>query len=250
MVSDQHCLKLDPKAEMHIFVGVAEHAKAWKYFNKISRHVQMSRNITFDEKDTKLFPIPNEDDEDESSASLEGESHSGERMPGTTQGDPSTLQMSPNSSAIPPTQVPTPILEIRRSTQITNKPDYRLLNSGSIDRVLISHEIITEPDNYTEAIAWDDSPIWYEAMNTEIGKLREIRAWELVELSVGQTAIGCQWVYAVKTKPDRKFDTARAQVVTQGFTQRPGMDYFDIMAPVVKFDSLRTCHDLIILISD
>ena len=43
-------LKTQPKAEMHIFVGVAEHAKVWKYFNKISRHVQMSGNITFDEK--------------------------------------------------------------------------------------------------------------------------------------------------------------------------------------------------------
>ena len=98
---------------MHIFVGVAEHAKAWKYFNKISRHVQMSRNITFDEKDTKLFPTSNEDDEDESPGSLEGESHSGKCMPGTTQGDPSTPQTSPNSSAIPPTQAPTPMPEIR-----------------------------------------------------------------------------------------------------------------------------------------
>ena len=109
MVPDQRCSKLDPKAEMHIFVRVAEHAKAWNYFNKISRHVQMSRNITFDEHDTKLYPIPNEDDEDELLASLEGESHSGERTPGTTQGDLSTPQMSPNSSAIPSTQVLTPI---------------------------------------------------------------------------------------------------------------------------------------------
>ena len=109
MVPDQRRSKLDPKAEMHIFVGVAKHAKAWKYFNKISRHVQMSRNITFDVKDTKLLPIPNEDDEDESPASLEGESHSGEHTPRTTQGDLSTPQMSPNSSAIPSTQVLTPI---------------------------------------------------------------------------------------------------------------------------------------------
>ena len=40
-------------------------------------------------------------------------------------------------------------------------------------------------------------------------------------------------------KPDGKFDMARAQVVTQGFTQRPGMDYFEVTAPVVKFDSLQ-----------
>ena len=78
MVPDQCQSKLDPKAEMHIFVGVAEHAKAWKYFNKIARHVQTSRNITFDKHDTKLFPIPNVDNEDESPVPLEGESHSSE----------------------------------------------------------------------------------------------------------------------------------------------------------------------------
>ena len=64
MVPDQRQAKLDPKAEEHLFVGVAEHAKAWKYYNKVSRHVQISRNITFDENDTKLYPIPNEDEED------------------------------------------------------------------------------------------------------------------------------------------------------------------------------------------
>ena len=45
-------------------------------------------------------------------------------------------------------------------------------------------------------------------------------------------------------KPDGKFDRARAWVVAQGFTQRPGMDYFDITAPVVKFDSLWTLLDI------
>ena len=52
-------------------------------------------------------------------------------------------------------------------------------------------------------------------------------------------AIGCQWVYAIKTKPDGEFEKAKARIVAQGFTQRPGMDYYDITSPVVKFDSLR-----------
>ena len=40
-------------------------------------------------------------------------------------------------------------------------------------------------------------------------------------------------------KPDGKFDRERAWVIAQGFTQRPGMDYFEVTAPVVKFDSLQ-----------
>jgi hypothetical protein len=79
MVPDQHHAKLSPKAEGHVFVGVAESAKAWKYYNSHSRHVQLSRNITFDMSDTKLHPMPNgETGETE----LEGETGEHELQPG------------------------------------------------------------------------------------------------------------------------------------------------------------------------
>ena len=55
-----------------------------------------------------------------------------------------------------------------------------------------------------------------------------------------QQAIGCRWVYAVKTDADSTFEKAKAWIVAQGFIQIPGMDYFDITSPVAKFDSLRT----------
>ena len=71
-----------------------------------------------------------------------------------------------------------------------------------------------------------------------MGQHQQLRTWEITELLPGQMAIGCRWVYAVKTKPDGEFEKAKARIVAQGFTQRPGMDYYDITSPVVKFDSL------------
>src|SRR6266481_898691 len=38
---------------------------------------------------------------------------------------------------------------------------------------------------------------------------------------------------------DGDFEKAKACLVAQGFTQRPGMDYYDITSPVVKFNSIR-----------
>ena len=156
MIPDQHHLKLDPKVEEHIFVGVTKHAKAWKYYNKISRHVQTSRNIIFDQNDTKLFSIPNEDNDD-NPAPLEGETSTCEAAPEPSKDpDPITLQTSSPLTPNLLTQAPKPP-EIRQSTCITNRPDYWLLNDPGnrigTNRVLISHKIITELENYTAAMS-------------------------------------------------------------------------------------------------
>ena len=105
---------------------------------------------------------------------------------------------------------------------------------------MVTCEIVTEPEHLKEAKGQPDWPIWQQAMNTEMEQHKETGTWEPVQLPTGRTAIGCRWVYAVKTTPSGEFDKAKARLVTQGFTQRPGMDYYDITSPVVKFDSIQT----------
>ena len=106
MIPDQHQLKLDPKAEEHIFVRVAKYAKAWKYDNKVSRHVQTSRNITFDQNDTKIFLIPNEDDDN---PVLNGENPLCEAAPEPLKDpDPIPPQTSSESTPNPSTPAPKP----------------------------------------------------------------------------------------------------------------------------------------------
>src|SRR6266481_493508 len=105
---------------------------------------------------------------------------------------------------------------------------------------MVTHEIITEPENLKEAQGQLDWPIWKQAMTIEMDQHNKVGTWELVELPMGRTAIGCRWVYAVKTTSDGDFEKAEAHLVTQGFTQRPRMDYYDITSSVVKFDSIQT----------
>ena len=76
-------------------------------------------------------------------------------------------------------------------------------------------------------------------MKIKIDQHQEIGTWEPVQLPQDHKVIGCQWVFAVKTKPDGQFEKGKARVVAQGFTQRPGMDYYDITSPVIKFNSLQ-----------
>lgn len=136
-------------------------------------------NITFDEQDTKLYPIPSKDDND---VMLKGENPAHEHAPEPAK-DPTPS--TPQTSIIPAPEIPEP--EIHRSTRVTMRPDYWLLNDpnvkeGTGDKVLISHEIITEPANYAEAIARDDAPMWIKSMSIEIAQHKEIGTWELVDL--------------------------------------------------------------------
>ena len=105
---------------------------------------------------------------------------------------------------------------------------------------MVMQEIITEPENLKEVESWPDWLIWKQAMKIETDQHNNIGTWQLVELPTGWTAIGCWWVYAVKTTPDSDFEKSKARLVAQGFTQWSRMDDYDITSPVVKFDSIQT----------
>ena len=94
--------------------------------------------------------------------------------------------------------------------RLTNQPNYWLLNDPDVDRVLISHKIVTEPGSYTQAMVRTDVPIWIKVMKTEMDQHQETGIWTLVDLPPDRAVIGCQWVYAVKTHPDGTFQKAKA----------------------------------------
>ena len=130
---------------MHLFVGVAEDAKAWRYYNTETRRVQISQNITFDESDSKLFPIPDEHKsitEITEIMPLEGEDNTHERQP---ENEPTTPQTSASTTPNPP-GMETPIHELHHSSCATDRPNYKLLNdpgAKTMDHAFVSHEIIT-----------------------------------------------------------------------------------------------------------
>ena len=96
------------------------------------------------------------------------------------------------------------------------RPDY---TNRTRDHAMVMHKIVTEPENLKEAEGQPDWPIWKQAMKAEMDQHNDVGTWQLVKLPTGWTAIGCQWVYAVKTTPDGDFEKAKAHLVAQGFTQ-------------------------------
>ena len=77
-------------------------------------------------------------------------------------------------------------------------------------------------------------------MKEELDALHKTRTWDLVDLSSGKSAIGCKWVYKIKTRSDGTTDRYKACLVARGFTQEYWIDYEETFAPMTRLSSVRT----------
>ena len=76
-------------------------------------------------------------------------------------------------------------------------------------------------------------------MQDELDTLHANNTQSVVPLPKSRNVVGSKWVF--KFKFDTKGNIARykACLVAQGFLQQPGMDFDEIFAPVVHYDSLQ-----------
>jgi hypothetical protein len=58
--------------------------------------------------------------------------------------------------------------------------------------------------------------------------------------AAGRGAARSMWVYSVKLNEDGSIKEYKARLVAKGFTQRPGMDYNEGLAPTGKHSTVRT----------
>ena len=88
----------------------------------------------------------------------------------------------------------------------------------------------------TESPTLDD-PKWRKACLIELEAIVENKTFLLVELPAGKRAVGCRWVFTMKSGPDGPFEKAR--LVAQGFSQIKGIDYGETFSPVIRYESVR-----------
>ena len=96
-----------------------------------------------------------------------------------------------------------------------------------------------EPRNLKEARSGPDWLLWEKAIKEELAVLKEARTWELVDAPLGANIVGSKWVFRAKKDAAGKVVRYKARLVAQGFSQVPGVDYFDTFAPVACLASIR-----------
>jgi len=77
-------------------------------------------------------------------------------------------------------------------------------------------------------------------MDEELTMLNNAGTWELVKPPENINIIGSKWVYKAKKDAAGNIVRYKARLVAQGFSQVPGIDYFDTFVPVTKLASIWT----------
>ena len=98
---------------------------------------------------------------------------------------------------------------------------------------------LPDPHSLREALAAPDADDWCDAMDCKMENLRAHDVYELVLHASGAHTICLSWVLHWKFK-NGTFDKNKVCLVTQGNHQRPGIDYDESFAQVIRLESLRT----------
>lgn len=87
---------------------------------------------------------------------------------------------------------------------------------------------------------------WLQAMNDEIHSIEKNDTRELTSLPEGKKSIGVKWVFKTKYKPSGEVERLKARLVVKDYKQKPGIDYYEVFAPIARLD---TIHMVIALVA-
>lgn len=211
--------KFDPVADRGILVGYD--SKAYRIYLPHKHKIIRRRHARFDET---LMPARD----------LQSSPHPDDAAP-------SNARHTASDDDFPlPESIP------RRSNRIRHRPtylqDYTLFASADAFASAAATDVMTPlPNTLEEALAIpDEADQWLAAARSEYNSLMKRGVWSVVRLPPGRKAIRSRWSFRRKIGDDNIIYRFKARFCAKGFTQRQGIDYSEVFAPVARWDALRT----------
>jgi hypothetical protein len=208
-------------------IGYDASSKGYKLYNSVTKKTIVSRDVVFDEEalwnwndeqeDYKFLFFPDERDEPNDIAS------------------PPTLPISPQqstfSSSASSSEGPRGMRSLRDIYDETEE-----LSQSFNNFILFCLFGDSEPLNFEEASQNDK---WKIAMDEEIKAIKMNDTWELSTLPNGKKAVGVKWVFKIKRNEKGEVERYKARLVAKGYSQRKGIDYDEVFAPVARLETIR-----------
>lgn len=135
-----------------------------------------------------------------------------------------------------------------RTRRVINPPA-RFTEESGVAFALFTYEILTveEPQSYQEAKNDQEWLKWKTATHEEMDSLIKNGTWILVDKPKNRKVIGCRWLFKLKGGiPGVEPTRFKARLVAKGYSQKEGVDYQEIFAPVVKHTSIRILMSVVV----
>ena len=254
--------KLNPRSKKGIFTSYPEGVQGYKVWLLDEGKCVISRNVIFRE-DLMYKDLKDDSQAGDHGVVLEnigGELdliNQGGAAPTDQGGADSVLNPSENTQTQDQNQVQPQVTEDTHSeTDEEDLSDYQLVRDSGKRTIkanprynesnMVGFAYYTEdggkpePKSYEEATNDPDCEKWIEAMKEEMESMKKNHTWDLVDRLETRKVIGCRWIFTRKPGiPGVEAPRFKARLVAKGFSQKEGIDYTEIFAPVVKHVSIR-----------
>lgn len=225
---DERRRKFDAKAIAAVMVGYDLASKAYRCYVPSTNKVVVSRDVKFITKDSE------HSQQESTIPSAVENTVMGESNEDKADDEDDDISFADAMETVcieerdDASDVPTSIRHSERCKK--GVPPKRLIEEM---HAYVAATKLIEPKTYNEAILSNQKE------DPSVESLNENCTWQLVKLPENRRAIGCRWVYKVKTDAAGEIQQFKARLVAQGFSQKFGADYDQIFAPVARQATFR-----------
>ena len=244
--------KFDERATVGICVGF-ERGNSYRIYIPKQKKIIVSRDVSFNETGSssefsiedhphtitneegayEIFTDDHDDDQEhetqETPDQMSDDNQDEDIIPESDEEDPNEDDIDVDNLTYDP--------GLRRSTR-PSKPPVKFGAMLAL-QARMGNEDDSTPLTFDEAMSSSDKEEWKDAMKYEIKAIEKKKTWKLVPLPDGYKAVKNKWVYTTKKDTNQNISRHRARLVAKGFTQRRGIDYDEVFAPVAKYSTLR-----------
>jgi len=210
----------------NVFIGVSETSKAYKLFNPSTKNIVTSKDVVFDEENTRDW-----NRQQPTQVFLDENDEKGQTLASST-----FEKIAPIVTKTSPTNNDN---EEELSPRIRKRPAW--MDDFLLTRIpysIIHFALFSDCDPTTFESAVKEEK-WQKTMNDEIDAIERNDTWELCDLPKEHKTIGVKWVFKTKLKENGEVDKYKARLVAKGYKQQYGIDYTKVFSQVARHDTIR-----------
>nr|GEX92901.1 retrovirus-related Pol polyprotein from transposon TNT 1-94 [Tanacetum cinerariifolium] len=223
--------KLGAKGDIGFFIGYSTNFVAYRVYNRRTRKIMETMNVTFDELSTMAFE----------------QNNSRPGLQSMTSGQISSETYA--SSTITPQRPSERDLDILfeplhneyLGEQVIEEPSRPVLTRNQLktdgDMCIYALTVsILEPKTVKEALI---DPAWIESMQEELHQFIRLDVCELVPSPDGIKPLTLKWLFKNKHDEENTIIRNKTRLVVRGYKQEKGIDFEESFALVARMEAIR-----------